>query len=183
MFNISDLNFSVSSANLDAYFDEDLMVINWGIEVSGSCTNLEFKRWNPKATVEVLLATKPGEITHWTSLTEKEISWETEYDNDGEPYGLLYVFEHCPISKSKIEFKFVDNKLELIWKAKADVNVNDKYNNNLDLEIRTDLVFKGIWCGKKTEKECFQLLRNFFDPNDFLYNKTEHGVSLLVPTE
>jgi len=181
MFRIEDLNFDITNATLDAFIDDDCMQINWGIEIKGVPKEKSFHGREPRASSEVIYKSKPNEIEHWLSLAGKKICWKPKYDEDGEMFGSLYFFRHLPIYDSTLEFLQQNGGLNIKWKALCDVEMEPPYDNGLEFYIDTDISFTGIWCGRKTELECYELLDMFFPRNLFEYTVTERGVSLLIP--
>jgi hypothetical protein len=63
------------------------------------------------------------------------------------------VFEHKPVYNAKIEFKNIKDKINAKIKALCDINYDDKYSDNLPLEIETKFDFYGILCGRSTENK------------------------------
>lgn len=182
MFKISDLDFSVESAVLDAFIDKEDMSLNWGLEIEAAQKIVDDQEWEPQATVEILCKTKPGELKQWSDIAGKEVNWKEAFDEDDEPYGILYVFEHEPIYKSKIKLLQNGNGgIRIDWNAKCDVRWGQKYGTNLDLDINTKLNFKGILFGRKSEPQCKDMLAEFFPVEDFVFTTNENGVSIMKP--
>lgn len=177
IFQISDLSFSIESAILDAFIDEEKNVMNWGIEIQSQGNN-----WHPQAYSEVLLNTAPEELTNWRGISGREITWSSPLNEADEPYGVLYVFGHEPIYNSNIQLNLsADNSLILKWDAYCDIYWDEKYGSNLQLRIETALFFQGILCGRRNKAECEHLVKHFFSLDDFEYTLNKNGVSIMVP--
>jgi hypothetical protein len=74
-----------------------------------------------------------------------------------------------------------DNGVGITWKAKCNVYWDEKYDSDLDLLIETPIEFKGVWFGRSSEYDAKLILTKAFDPSNFFYTRTEHGVSLFKP--
>jgi hypothetical protein len=181
MFRISDLRFKIEAAFVDSFIDEDEMTLNFGLEIFAVCTNPGFENWKARAQNEIFTVRKAGEITNWKNLDSKEITWTEKYDEEGEMYGSLYIFEHNPVYESSLIFGIENEQFKIDWIGKTDVNWDEKYGQNLDIEIRTIMPFKGIWCANKSEEDSLKLVGRFCNPEEFKYTQTKDGVSLLTP--
>ncbi|WP_152004409.1 hypothetical protein [Desulfoluna spongiiphila] len=121
MFKISDIEFEVKNATLDAYIDSDEKLIKWGVEVSAFTISNEFKRWRPSMKSEVFMATKPNDMKSYLDLSGKSVNWNDKEDEDGEPFGELYVFEHEPLYECNIQLTEIEDSLFFSLSSKCDV--------------------------------------------------------------
>lgn len=184
VFTISDLEFVLSSAVLDAYIDDDKNEIVWGIQIEADATHDDLVGETVSAKAETLLLTKPGELAHWSELAGRAITWTEPYDEDEEHRALLYLFEHTAIYESKVEL-FADGLGELAvrWTGQCDLHWKDGYNEGLPFSIETPLTFTKILFGRRPESQCWANLAPFFCRDLFEYKRTEHGVSTLIPRD
>lgn len=181
MFKIADLNFTIVQSYLDAYVDEEENEMVWGLQIKGQSHNEEFDDWSPHVNSEVLVRTKPGEMKTWLDLAGKKIEWDEYSDDEEEPHALLYIFEHEPIYQSKVLFELRNNEMFVKWNALCDVGWDEKYSDELPLQIETKVLFNGILFGKRPEESCRKMIAPFLNPEDFQYIRNKNGVSLLVP--
>ena len=182
MFKIEDIHFDIEYAILDAFVDDEDMTLNWGVEVAGVRKDVGGQSLKPKAQSEILFKTRPEELTHWTDIAGKEISWEEGLDEEEEPYGTLYLFEHEPVYDSTILLGkgLNKNEIRIEWKGKCDLHWTEKDNVGQSFEIAANLAFKGIWFGRDPEPKSLAVLENFFSKEDFEFT-VEDGASLFSP--
>jgi len=181
MFRIADIEFIVEEAVLDAYIDDDEMVMVWGLEVSGAAVEKEFERWKPRAKIECIRSTNPGELGHWTELAGTSKKWAPKYNDDEQEIGLLYVFSHEPIYNSSIQLLADPKGLAVKWTGVCDIHWNEKYGQGLEFLIDTPVDFLGIWCGREPLATCLPLIQQFFSAAQYQYTQTDDGVSIFLP--
>lgn len=182
MFRIGDIEFNIAQATLDSFIDKANCRMRWGVEVGSIPIATEFLGMNPIVSSEILLDTFPSEIGKWTDLSGRDIAWDTPEDDNGEPYGLLYLFEHHPIYQSKVNLFCNSNTgLSIRWTGKVDLLSDERYWTDVPFEIETELKYKGIYCGREQEAVCRNDLSPFLNQDDFDFVQNENGVSLLIP--
>ncbi len=183
MFRVADIDFDVTESILDAYIDNRDGVIAWGVEISARTINPQFGRWIPCAKSEVLLRTGPEDLARWQDLAGKSVEWSEAEDEDGEPFGMLCIFEHDPIYEGRVRLdRGTPAGLSIRWQGKFDPYIDEKYAEGLPITIDVPLVFRGILFGREPEDEYWKALAPFFPRDQYRFTQTEHGVSLLVPS-
>lgn len=178
MFTINERPFITEECILDAYFDEDELAIKWGLRIKAYSNNETLSKWKPMINIESLFSTKPKAIESLIDLAGRSLAWTEEVNEDGSLFGTIYLFEHYPISNCNINFYEKDGLLYIRIVAISHLKI-DKHFSKIIIDER--LTFIGIWCGRKNEIACSQLVKIFFNDNHFTYTKTDHDVSLLKP--
>ncbi len=182
MFRVADIDFDVTESILDAYIDDDEDVIVWGVEISARATNSQFARWKPSAKSEALFRTGPADLVRWQNLAGRSAEWGEAEDEKGEPFGILYIFEHDPIYEASVRIgRNSSASLSINWRGKFNPYIDEKYAEGLSITIDEPLVCRGIFCRREPEDACWKALAPFFPRDQFRFTQTEHGVSLLVP--
>ncbi len=180
MLRIADLDFVVTSSQLEAYCNEDSM--QWDLEVQ--CAPNSGGAWygyQPTLSLS-LFETPQRAFPHWTDLAPRETQWEEKHDTDVTPSGLLYVFEHTPVFQCRAQVSNENGELSVTLKGLCDVFYDEAYDTDLKLQLDAPITFRGIWFGRWPESDCREDVSRFLDPDDFEYVCDESGVSILTPS-
>ncbi len=167
---------------LDAFINEDCNRLVWGLRIEADSLNSELSN-SISFEAETLLSTKPYQIERWDELDGTEIEWVEAEDDEGEAIALLYLFDFTPVYNATIQFiKNSEQKLFVKIKATCDLRWKESYSDGLELIIESPVLFQNILMNRSSEKECWEMINNYFDnaENLFKYKQDEYGVSTLV---
>lgn len=85
------------------------------------------------------------DVRSWKDIEKIVLNWDSEYNENDEEAGNLYVFEHEEITKGKIEFlERKENKFLIRWTGTANVYWNDEYGADVPFSYEGEVVFSGI---------------------------------------
>ncbi|BDD12066.1 hypothetical protein FUAX_44980 (plasmid) [Fulvitalea axinellae] len=192
MFKVKDKSFDIKYAYLDAYVDEDELVIGLQIKAIGTdeypkiddaeTEGLFFSDNELLFNSEVLMRIKPNEINNWQDIVGKKVQWNDYPEDEEEPHAIFYVYEHEGIYNANIEFKKLDKKIIVSIKATCDIYAGKEFSDNLPLEIETEVDFFGILCGKNiTKKECENKIKPFLNLDSLKFIQNKYNVSIMTP--
>lgn len=81
----------------------------------------------------------------WKDIEKIVLNWDSEYNENDEEAGNLYVFEHEEITKGKIEFlERRGNNFLIRWTGTANVYWNDEYGADVPFAFEGEVAFEGI---------------------------------------
>jgi len=184
MFKIKDLEFDIEHAYLDAYVSDLDGEMVFGLQIKTKEKEDVFLGYSAHFETDMLLNIKPNEITKWQDIAGRKVEWEDYLEDEEEPDGFLYIFEHEAVYNAKIEIKNIDNRIYVKIDALCDVYFDDDYSDNLPLKIETEIDFYGIPCGKNTsENDCINEIKPYLDVSNFRYVKNKYDVSLMIPKD
>ena len=112
----------------------------WGVKIEALPTHSELANHSIAAESETLLSTKPKSLKTWKGLSGKVIKWRRRNRFGGDPFALLYLFEHEAIYKSKITFYTKENQVKWL-KANVLPAVKTAYD---DPEIKSMSNYKEL---------------------------------------
>lgn len=177
MFRVADHDYEITSASLELFARIHEDVICWGVKITskhqGGSTHMS--SWTPAILSDVLLETKPGQMSHWYEIAGTTIEWD---EPNEDPQALFEVFSPVAIYKCKCTFTDVQASAGVRFRLEGMVDVDVDYQR-LPVVVDTVLTVAPWPMGKRSEQECrdrFQRL-GFKDPVDFQIIK---GVSSLV---
>jgi len=175
VFRIKDRTFVVASAILFAEIRELAEARKmWGPRNEGIAWFLEVKTednqagendaWEPYAEC---ICRFPQ--LHWRDIEGQVLEWDESWDPEmGNQRSGLYLFHHCPIRNSRLEF--ADRRrseFHCRWQGQCDLFWDENYQDNLDLHIEAKVQFIGIAVYEKEPRKAWQLLAQFQNPAEF----------------
>ncbi|KUF43193.1 hypothetical protein HX017_04900 [Myroides marinus] len=183
MFKIKGKEFDVQYAYLDAYVNTSLKQLVFGLQIGAKDINDLIGRSKLFFNSEILLGVNANELNIWEDIAGKTIEWQEYSEDEGKPRALFYVFEHTEVTNTKVEFKAKKEKLIVKISATIDIYGNNGFDENLPLEIETEVDFFGVLCGRSTFEECQENLTPYINLDSLKYVKNNNGVSLMVPVD
>ncbi len=131
-FILKDITYSITGSSLYAYYQNEGLVLFPEVEAKTEQEHVEYEM------SYVRLYHNNGFHTHtpcFSELSGKKFIWETEYNQDDEEAGTLYVQEHEAVKQGTIEILKVENgQVTLKWSGKAYVGWSRKYGDNVPFE-------------------------------------------------
>jgi len=183
MFKIKGKEFDVHYAYLDAYVNTSLKQLVFGLQIGAKDINGLIGRNKLFFNSEILLGVNANELNIWKDIEGKTIEWQKYSEDEGKPRALFYVFEHTEVTNAKVEFKAKKEKIIVRISATIDIYGNNGFDENLPLEIETEVDFFGVLCGRSTFEECQENLTPYINLDSLKYVKNNNGVSLMVPVD
>lgn len=186
-FRIADLEFEVESAVLAARWMKDTM--GWSIAVRTIPKVVEGEEWRPSVSSDWLYGMEGKACDKWTDLFPRVLEWESGFNHkDDRIEAWFYVFECVEIKNARLEFGVPKgNWIPLRWTGRANVFFDEKYGENLDLEVQADCLFEGVEIGKLGEmismEEALRRARATFRTQDFEFKPPtdRHEYPMLLP--
>ncbi|PKL77338.1 MAG: hypothetical protein CVV27_05810 [Candidatus Melainabacteria bacterium HGW-Melainabacteria-1] len=170
-------DFKIASATISAglgdphwqrvYGSGEDQVLCWSVRVECEDTEFEDTRWKPSADADCFRLP----IRSWKELEGTSHGWETPFDEDDEPYGNFYVFEHADIGAAKLNIgQRRDVSFELRWDGICDIFWSDEIDQNVPFSIRAWARFDGVRVQaseKESEAEVLARISQWLDLRDF----------------
>ncbi|AJH14957.1 hypothetical protein [Myroides profundi] len=183
MFKIKNQEFEVKYAYLDAFMDSSIKQLVFGLQIKAEDTKGRLNRRGLYFNSELLLFINPNELNQWQDIAGYDIEWEDYQEEEGKPRALFYVYEHTGVYNAKVNFRKVDSKIIVKMSATIDIYADEDFDEQLSLEVETEVQFFGILCGKRSAKECTELIGNYLNIDHLKYVQNQYNVSLLVPKD
>lgn len=126
------------------------------------------------------------DIKSWKDIEGISLEWDSEYNENDEEAGYLYVFEHENVTKGTIKFlKRNKDRFLVSWKGTANVYWNDEYGEDVPFSFEGEVKFKGIsaCCDSiSTLDELKTAISDFIDIDEYKCesketHKIESGIS------
>src|SRR5437762_7803950 len=176
-----DLEFRVTSARLEAFFDAPPRTspgahrLAWGVVVETTSAGAKFD-WEPRFTAERLFETKPLEVPSFRDLNGRQGSW----GDDGE-IAFLYTFTHESVVNARWKVILsASGRLVFALNGFSNFDHEGGLVGLLPVSVETELAFAPIPCGSRAERECRARLSRFGIKDRFDFRVVD-GVSELVP--
>jgi hypothetical protein len=176
VFRIKDRVFVVDSAFLFAEIRELTEARTmWGARNEGIAWFVEVRSkeniagendgWEPYAECICKFPRLP-----WQSIDGQVLEWDDSWDEEmGNQRSSLYLFDHCPIMNSRLEFsERRKTEFNLRWQGQCDLFWDEEYGENLELLIETKVQFIGIAVYKGDPSIARRMLSQFQNPSEFI---------------
>lgn len=176
MFRIKDRVVEVESALLFAEIRDLSDARNmWGARNEGIAWFVEVRSkekpagekdgWEPYAECICKFPRLP-----WRSIDGQVLEWGDSWDEEmGNQRSSLYLFDHCPIKNSRVEFSGRHlTSFDLRWQGQCDLSWDEEYGDDLELLIVTKVQFIGIAVYTRKPDEARRMLSQFQDPGEFV---------------
>lgn len=112
------------------------------------------------------------DISSWKELEGQTLCWESEYNENDEEAGSLYVFEHEAVTSGKIEFLERRGTVFLMrWSGTANVYWNDEYGEDVPFVFEGEVCFEGIGAHSDvalTEEEVRAAMQKYINMEEFV---------------
>lgn len=186
LLQIADLRFTIDSAKLDAFVSEagpqrPKAILHWGFRVEASRTEEPHSDWTPVLKSEILFETGPGELSAWTDVAPRTITWTTPFTPNNDPYSSLYVFEHAAMEQGQAGLSVDQGVVRLRLEGTCNVCWDEKYGEGLKLILDTAVDFAGILCARDSEEVARRHAESLLDGAGLRFFRDEYGVSSLRP--
>ena len=147
----------------------------WALSCQASEKRVRGYDWAPHAYQENLYLP----IRDWRALAGQTVSWSEPRDDDDEPNGGFYVFEHEDIPDGVLRFLEWDHdRIRFEWTGHCDIHFDDDYDEGVPFRIEAWATFDGLRVSG-SEKDDVAKVRaraeRFFDLGGFEQGPLERG--------
>ena len=179
MLKISDYDYKIEEAYLDAYIDVGPSLV-WGFEISGVREISEEDLVPPAVRIYThecdSFSSKAGSINAWQDIVGTKIALKDSYDDEADV--LVYIGEHVELTRGYFEvYRDSNNTIRLRINGKC----NSGYGNDLEIKVDAPVYFKGVLSGRLGQQESLKAVSEILDPVDFNYIQDKNGASICVP--
>lgn len=179
MLKLNDTFFEIKECYLDAFEDDGQLEVGLNIETFDA----EFYESNyaPKFTSEILFTLSDVNLNNWINNLCNNLSFDSAYDEDGEPIAFLYLGEHLPVENLNVEISIRDDsKLNLFLTGVAECRLNGDNVERINITVNHEITFKCIWMGKSIEENWKDDYRQLVNMDEFELLKDKNDVFQLA---
>lgn len=179
MLTINGTNIAISNCTLDGYISEGKLI--FGVKIEGSPCIINGIDVSPVIECESLFVIETNFPFKWPVDICHSFHCEFDENDDGEPFGYLYIDEHFCLSSLDGSITLDGNIPKITLCAKTSIDNFIPGMNELIIEISADINFIGFWFGKNIEDNWQDNTKEFIDLSGFHMHKTIHNVNILTP--
>ncbi len=115
--------------------------LGWMLDILLKPKEVEDSDWEPRVYHDSL----HFPVRKWVEIAGQVVEWESAFDENGEPNGCFYVFQHEDISRSRLEF--LDRKharILIYWEGLCNVFGTEEYGEDVPFSLNTWATFTEI---------------------------------------